>query len=309
MIRHLKIVDDKLVETDAQHAQVAVYIAPDDPDRRQLIEQYKLDDHTLNSALDPDELSRMEFEPDHVAMIFKRPKHYSAADNFLFKVSSTGVFLFKDRLLVVLSEDAPLFEGRPFVKVSSLQDIVLKLLFRSIYHFEQHLKLINVLCTELESEVNTAMENRQLLSLFTLEKSLTYYLNAATCNAKLIDKLRANAAKLGFTPENLEYLDDITIENSQCYEQAQIYSNILASLMDARASIIANNLNVRMKTLNIVMIALMLPTLVVSVFSMNVRLPMPPGHWLPFWVILLLAVCSAAAVAWMSRARKTRLGG
>ena len=85
--------------------------------------------------------------------------------------------------------------------------------------------------------------------------------------------MKHNAAKIGFTPENLEFIDDMIIENSQCYEQAEIYSNILASMMDARVSIVSNNLNWLMKTLTIITIAIMLPTLVVSIFSMNVPFP------------------------------------
>ena len=54
--------------------------------------------------------------------------------------------------------------------------------------------------------------------------------------------------------EQIELLDDLMIENKQCYRQAEIYSNILASLMDARASIVSNNINVLMKTLNIIII-------------------------------------------------------
>ena len=112
----------------------------------------------------------------------------------------------------------------------------------------------------------------------------------------LFEKLRNSAAKIGFTPEETEYLDDIIIENNQCHEQAQIYSNILASLMDARASIVANNLNVLMKTLNLIMIALMLPTLVVSIFSMNVDLPLAKSHPMSFWIIFALAMASAVLV-------------
>ena len=47
----------------------------------------KLDEHTLASALDPDELARLEFEPDHVAIIFKRPRNYSSEDSFVFRVA------------------------------------------------------------------------------------------------------------------------------------------------------------------------------------------------------------------------------
>ena len=117
------------------------------------------------------------------------------------------------------------------------------------------------------------MENKYLINLFSLEKSLVYYLNAINSNGVLIEKIRHNAARIGFTQEKMELLDDIIIENNQCYRQAEIYSNILASLMDARVSIVSNNLNVLMKTLNIITIAIMVPTFVVSRFSMNVKIP------------------------------------
>ena len=299
MLRQLKICDGKLVESDAANGQVLVYVAPDEAEKRYLIDTLKIDEHTLNSALDPDELSRLEFEPDHVAMIFKRPKNYSSEDEFLFKVASTGAFLFANRLVVVVSDDTPLFEGRQFARVSSLHDIMLKLIYRSIFHFTEHLKVINAISGSLEHQINTAMKNTHLLNLFTLEKSLVYYLNALNGNANLIERLKINTAKIGFTPENMEFLDDVIIENHQCYEQAEIYSQVLSSLMDARASIVSNNLNVLIKTLNIITIGIMLPTLVVSAFSMNVMMPFDKDHPATFWVIIALAFTSAVGVAFV----------
>ena len=298
MLTRYKIVDGKLVEGEAANGQVQVYVNPDDAEKRRLVDEYKLDEHTLNSALDPDELSRMEFEPEHMALIFKRPKNYCSQDNFLFRVTSTGVFLFKDRLIIVVPDEVSLFEGKPFTRVSSLADIMLKLISRSIFHFIEHLKAINMISTELEERINTAMENKLLFSLFTLEKSLVYYLNAINCNSKAIERLRLNTAKLGLSQDNVEYLDDLTIENNQCYEQAEIYSNILSSMMDARASIVSNNLNVLMKKLNILTISVMVPTLVVSAFSMNVGIPLA-GHPLAFWIVLGLAVLSVLGVVFV----------
>ncbi len=296
MLTQLYIKDGRLTETGEGEAPVWVYTAPDEAERRYLVEQVKLDEHTLNSALDPDELSRLEFEPDHAAIIFKRPKHYTAEDNFLFRVLATGVFLFKDRVIIVRADEAPLFEGKPFIRIQSLQDVMLKLIYRAITHFVEHLRGINMISTELEQQINLAMENKYLLNLFTLEKSLVYYLSAINSNGMLIEKLRNAAPKLGFSPENVEFLDDILIENNQCRGQTEIYSQVLSSLMDARASIVSNNLNLRMKTLTIMTIAIMLPTLIVSVFSMNVRIPLEPYHH-AFWIITALAGVSVAVIA------------
>jgi magnesium transporter len=295
MLRYMKIADGRIAD-DETEGPVLLYIAPDEAERRQIVDGFGIDEHTLNSALDPDEQARVEFQPDHTAMIVKRAKRYSAEDQYLFRVCSTGVFLFQDRLILVALDDTALFTGKPFVKVQSLMDIVLKMIYQAILHFEEHLKIVNAMSNEIEQAVNTAMENKQLLHLFTLEKSLVYYVNAIASNKRVIDKLRTSTARFNFTPENLEYLDDMIIENDQCREQAQVYSNILASLMDARASIVANNLNVLMKTLNIIMIALMLPTLVVSIFSMNVDLPIPQRGPIAFWVVMALAAASVITV-------------
>jgi magnesium transporter len=295
MLRQLNLVDGRLVESQTGTGTITVYITPDETERKYLIEQLKIDEHTLNSSLDPDEPSRLEFEPEHVAMIFKRPKRYLAADNFLFKVASTGAFIFKDRLIIVVAEDVPLFEGRPFFRLQSVQDVALRLIYRSIAHFVEHIRGIDAISSELEQQIYISMENKHLVHLFMLEKSLVYYLNAINSNGALIEKLKNNAAKIGFSPENIEFLDDIMIENNQCRIQTEIYSQVLASLMDARASIVSNNLNIRIKALTLITIAIMLPTFVVSLFSMNVRIPLA---WFDhaFWIISFLAAMSAVIV-------------
>ena len=304
MKKDYQIADCRIVEGCSPQFSITVFINPDKDEKKYLVEELKIDEHTLNSSLDPDELARLEFEPSHVALIFKRPQNYSGKDMMVFKVGSTGAFLFKDRLVVVLSDDVPLFDGKQFAKVHSLNDLLLKLIFRSVAHFTEHLRIINMIVEELEAKASSAMENKHLLNIFTLEKSLVYYYNAISSNQLLIDKIKNNAAKIGFTTEELEMLDDLIIENAQCSKQAEIYSTVFAELMDARASIISNNLNVLMKTLNIITILIMVPTFVVSAFSMNVLMPFDPHHPLVFWFIMALALLSVVFVLMVWRYKK-----
>jgi magnesium transporter len=293
MVRNFRISESRVEECPAEAAVIQFYVNPNDEEKRFLIDTLKVDEHTLASALDPDELSRLEFEPEHAALIIKRPKNYSAADLFLFRVSSTGYFLFKDKLICLLSEDVPLFEGKIFSKMTSLPEAMLKMIYRTITHFIEHLKIINRISEELEHKINKAMENRHLLNLFTLEKSLVYYLNAINSNAMVIEKIRHNAARFGFSQDALELLDDLVVENGQCLKQAEIYSNILTGLMDARGTIVGNNLNVLMKALNIITVAIMVPTFIVSAFSMNVSIPLA-RHPFAFWIIMGLAAVALA---------------
>ncbi|MBR2082348.1 MAG: magnesium transporter CorA family protein [Elusimicrobiaceae bacterium] len=291
MLKEYHIQHNKLVETDGKQAEVYVYTNPTQEEQRFLIDKYQIDEHTLASALDPDELPRLEFEPEHTVMIYKRPKNYSGKDQLEFKVASVGMFLFKDKLVIVLAEDIPLFVGKRFQRVDSIKDVFLKLVYNSISHYVEHLRIIHMISEEIEDKITDSMDNRYLLNLFSLVKSLVYYAEAITSNGFVFEKTRTLAGRIGLTEKDVEMLDDIIVENMQCKTQADIYSNILAQLLDARASIVNNNLNQLMKKLNVVTIWMMVPTLVVSAYGMNVALPMaqhPQAFWMLMGVCLML---------------------
>ena len=213
------------------------------------------------------------------------------------------MFRFADKLVVVQSFDLPLFDGKQFSRVGSLNEVMLRVIYSSTVHFLEHLRVINQLSDELERKINTSMENKYLINLFTLEKSLVYYVSAAGSNVALVERLKLNIERLGFRAEERELLDDLSIETGQCRQQAEMYSSVLAGLMDARVSIVSNNLNVLMKTLNIITIGIMVPTLVVSIFSMNVAIPLQ-RHPQAFWFIVGLAAVSVATVIMIWRRRR-----
>lgn len=293
MLQEYIIAENKIVASAG--GTIKVYYNPTEEEKQFLINSYKIDEHTLSSSLDDDEVARVETEPNHLAMIVKSPRKYAPRDEFLFRVMSLGIFLFSDKMVIVSNDEIELFQGKQMQNINSNADLLFKLIYRFIFHFYEHLKIINKISDELENKINSAMENKYLLNLFTLGKSLVYFLNAINSNGVLIEKLKFNASKLNLTVEETELLDDILIENTQCYRQADIYSNILASMSDARVSIVSNNLNVLMKTLNIITITIMVPTFVVSAFSMNVKIPFQSSPH-AFWIIMGFATFSVLAL-------------
>jgi magnesium transporter len=301
MLKKYELLDGRISESTNGNANILVFFEPSDDEKKFLTETLQIDEHNLLSALDPDELSRIEFEPDHTAVIFKRPKNYSGKEQLIFRVASAGLFLFDDKLVVVIPEEIQLFDSKQYTKCSSLKDAMLKIIYRSIFHYLEHLKVINQISDELEKKINASMDNRYIINLFALEKSLVYYLNSINSNGVLIEKLKNYSARIKLKPDEVEFLDDMLIENTQCYKQADIYSNILASLMDARASVVGNNLNVLMKTLTIITIGIMVPTFVVSAFSMNVSIPLEDYPY-AFYVVIGLALSSILVLRrWMKK--------
>jgi magnesium transporter len=269
--KNFDIIDGRLQPVDDENSKIQVFVAPNETERLYLVGELNLDEHTLSSALDPDELSRVEFEPTHIAIIFKRPRHYSEGDDFLFRVSSMGLYLFKDRLIAVMSDDITFFDrGKDVSNITGgLHELLLRLIARSISQFLGHIRAISMIVDELEKKLETTMSNKHLLHLFKLSQSLTYYLSAISTNGVLIDKLRGYSGKIGFTLEHNELLEDLNVDNTQCFKQAEIYSVIMAGMMDARASVVSNNLNMLMKQLTVLSIVFLPLNVIASIFGMS----------------------------------------
>lgn len=276
--------------------------------RSVLVKEYEITEHTIASAFDSDELSRIEYDDDFTTIVFKKPKNYSASDNFQFRVESFGIFIFKDWILLLTDSDIPVMDEKRFSKIDSLNTFVLRVLSFAITHFNEHLKIINRINDELEQKMRTAMENKYLLSMFSLNKGLIYYVTALNSNDTLLKKLQIGRS-LNWSESERELLDDIVIENRQSLQQAEIYANILTSMMDARASVISNNVNTLMKNLTIVTISISLPTFFASLFGMNVKLPFgmngdaSVGSSFAFWLIIALCILSVLVftIVWKQR--------
>jgi magnesium transporter len=258
MLKTYKLEQGRVVE--APGGPVRLYVDPTDDEKALLTTQFNIDPHNLASALDADELPRLEVEDSHLAVIFKHPKSYSAQDNFQFRINSIGLFLYQDTLIIVAPPDFAELQGRAFSKVQNLPMLFLRILSVCISHFVSHLQVINHIASELEGKILKSMENRHLMLMFTVEKSLVYYVNAISANGRAIDRLKANARNTqtaGLTPDMAEFVEDLAIENAQCLEQAQVYATVFKGLMDARASIVDNNLNVLMKHLTVINVVFM----------------------------------------------------
>ncbi|MCK7530236.1 MAG: hypothetical protein MZV63_03860 [Marinilabiliales bacterium] len=96
-----------------------------------------------------------------------------------------------------------------------------------------------------------------------MEKCLVYFTTSLRSNEMMMLKLK-NSKWIRDYEFSSDLLEEATIENRQAIEMAKIYSDIQSGMMDAFASVISNNLNIVMKSLTIITIILMIPTLVAS---------------------------------------------
>ena len=257
------------VRAEAERDSIVVFVAPDHREKQELTKHLGLDAHDLESALDPDEISRVEFAPDMLSLIWKRPKNVTIEEQLRFDVASMGLFLHQNKLVVVTDDDSLSLEGRAFQGIHSPVDALLRLLRHTVHHYLGHLKAIKQITVELGDKLSSSMENRYFLQMFALGESLIYYINAIDANGAVLAKLRANAERIGFSAGQLEALADVVLDNQQCSRQAQIYSSVLSGLMDARGTIINNNVSLLLKNLTLITVIFLPLNLIASIGGMS----------------------------------------
>ncbi len=304
MIRRFVLADGTLIPAESEQAPIQLYVNPEAEEREALGRLFDLDEHTLSSALDPDEVSRLEVDPDRIFLIWKRPTNYSGKDTFFFNVASIGMLLLDGRLVVIVSDNMPLTTGaRHAPTLRRPLDVMLGLLLITIQHYLEHLKVIKMIARDLQEKINTSMENKHLIQMFNLSESLIYYLNAINSNGAVLTRLRAYGERTGFATEDLEFLEDLAIENNQCYKQAEIYSTVFAGLMDARGSLINNNMSVLLKNLTLINVVFLPLNLIASVGGMSEYSMMTHGlDWRVSYLLFFVAmVVIGLGTAWLLR--------
>jgi magnesium transporter len=184
---------------------------------------------------------------------------------------------------------------------------ILQILYRNATMYLRYLRIIDRETDKLELRLRHSMQNREILMLLELSKTLVYFTTSLKSNEIVMEKL-TTLSRIKQYPEDEDLLDDVITENKQAIEMANIYSGVLANMTDAFASIVSNNLNNVMRIFTIISIALSIPTLVFSMYGMNFQtgmlgMPLTASKW-GFLIVIVLAIAAGGLTAWfLARSR------
>ncbi len=175
--------------------------------------------------------------------------------------------------------------------------------------FLKYLKGISAAIREVERDLSHSLDNEDLMILLNLQKSVTYFHAALKTNDILLDRVIRKGltigahARLAFTEEEEDLLDDAQTETRQGIYMSKIFTEVLNSIASVYSSVISNNVNQIMRILTSLTVILMIPTLITSTYGMNIPLPLQAEAG----AFAIVAACSvgltSAAIWFMKRGR------
>ena len=283
-------------------------VNPSENEIKKVCENINIQEDFIRDALDYEEKARIDKEEDDNTILFvvDVPISEKGEENEIYTTMPLGMIVVRDEFFLTVSlRKNKIIESFEKRKIKNFQTykktrFIFQILYLNSSYYLNYLKQINKETEIAEYILKNSMQNKELLKLLSLEKSLVYFTTSLKSNEIVMEKtLRGKIVKL--YEEDEEILEDAITENRQAIEMAQIYSNILNGTMDAYASIISNNLNGVMKFLTSITIILAVPTMVSSFWGMNVKLPFENSP-MGFLIMVLIAIIMTIAVTlWLNK--------
>lgn len=309
MYKIMKSTDTGLDELEIDRLEKGCWIdvvAPSEEELQEIAAATKIQMDFLTAPLDEEEKSRIEIEDDQILILVDIPFLRSNKD---YDTLPLGIIITENCITTVcLEPNAVTAEfGAHNTKIFSTfkkTRFLFQILFKSATLYLKYIRIIIRRTDELEKHLRQSMQNSELFNLLDLQKSLTYFSTSLRSNYIVMEKLlRLRGATqsrhlIKLYEEDEDLLEDVIIEYKQAVEMVEMYSHILNSMMEVFASIISNNLNLVMKFLATMTIVLAIPTLVSSMWGMNVPVPFANNPW-GFAIVLTVALGVSGAAAYL----------
>ena len=263
-------------------------------------------DYFISDIADTDERARYEFDEGWILIILRIPYVKEVRSRTPYITIPLGIIMGKGVCVTLCNFETNMmidfvsFQQRRGQGFTDSVDMVFRLFLSSAVWYLKRLKQINTLLEKSKENLDRHIDNADLINLSKLQDSLTYFITSIRGNETLLSKLKF---KLPVDELDADLIEDVNIEMSQARESASIYANILDSTMDTYANIINNNMSGVMKMLTSISIIMMFPTLVASLFGMNLVNGMETTWW-GFPLALVISIGVTFLLLWYFK-RKT----
>lgn len=281
-------------------------VNPSQNEIKEVVEKTGIDKEILLKMLDEEELPRIEKRNEETLIILDTPYLADSNSKLKYKTNPLGIIISEKGFLITLS-----LKEQPFVdyfKNINIENFTLKRkcnLISQIFimvagRYQKELTSINEYINNREKVLLKSTNNKELVNLLNIEKTLVYFITSLRANEAALERI-AKGNVIAIDKNSEEQITDALIETKQAVETATIYREILSSMTDTYATIISNNLNDIMKFLASITIVCSIPTMVASFIGMNVPLG-PIGHGsFSFIIIIIVSIILSLLIAYILR--------
>lgn len=272
----------------------------------ELSKKLNIDEKYLIKILDEEEQSRIDIKNDIQTIIVDIPTEVRRR-NYSVNITNPLVIMQvrNEYVLTICTKKNDILDDFINGKTTEFftgkkSRFTFQLMYKIALSYIRDLKQINEEINKAEDLMQKSTQNKDLLNLMNLRKTLVYFKTSLKGNQIVLDRITQKNI-IALYDDDKTLLENTIIEYQQAIEMAEIYSGLLNSTIDAFGTIISNNLNGVMKILAAFTIVISIPTMVASFMGMNIPLGFFASSGLSFLLIVIISLILALLVAYILR--------
>lgn len=269
---------------------------------KKVSKETRTDEDLIVKLMDTEELPRIEVGNNATLIVVDTPYVTDTRYKHKYNTEPLGIIINNDGYIITVSLKQQLIlddfmENK--VKnfdASKKTKFLIQILLRVAGIYQKELMSINDYINKKEKILYKSTNNKELIDLLNVEKTLVYFSTSLKANDVVLEKLSKGNVVTLYEDDN-DLMEDAMIENKQAIEMSNIYREILTSMTDTYATIISNNLNDVMKFLAGITIVFSIPTMVASFIGMNVPLGEMGTSNISFVLIIIFSFVLSIIIA------------
>jgi len=271
-------------------------VAPTDEELKQLVGEYALDETIVEDTRDFFEVPRFERSQGATYFFVRFPSREVKED---IETAPLLIVMGESYVLTITPIEVPCFEkfvsGSEMVITTQKTKLFIRLMDSVTRAFENRLVKTRRAVQRDRAKLRT-IGPREISRFVQYEHELNDMIAAVVPMNDLLKQVTKGNYFQMFN-EDVELMEDLMIDNGQLIESSRTILKTIQNVRGASEAILASNLNVTIKTLTVLTILLTIPTIVASLYGMNVPLPLME-HSNAFWLVIVLILMVVTLVVW-----------
>lgn len=276
---------------------------PTQDELEQLSKDYDLDLDLLVDATDVYETPRVERE-DGDSYVFARYCYPAGRD---IATDPLLIIYTPQRLITILRTKTNVLDrlvnGVEPVATTQKTKTFLQILGAINYSYDRNMYQVNKQILGIRSKLSKSdIKNEYFIEFIDIEENLNEYLTALQPQAVMYRNL-LNGRFLPLYEDDKDLVEDLSLSTTELIDLIKSRLKTISNIRDAYSTIMANNLNRIFKRLTSIGIFMAVPTIVASLYGMNVLLPHNNSPY-AFWEIMAIIAFATGAVIYIFKKLK-----
>lgn len=247
----------------------------------------------IKDSLDKHEIPRIE-QKDDKTIIFVR--HVSDIE-IGFHTVTMAIIITKSYIITISPESSKLVDSVIDSKINltttQKSKLLLFFLLKIIQEFTYRIKEVRYAVIEQEKKTKD-INNQTIVNLTKLEEKLNQYLSSLVPMRTLLESI-TSGRYITLYEKDYDLLQDLLIATKQSEDLCTVNVKSIRSLRDAYQIIFTNNVNKTIKLLTAITIIFTIPTIVASIYGMNVKLPLDQlTHAFSIIMAITVIICAVS---------------